>query len=124
MEEEAYAMDREKAEEIIAQQLPDFEVVAEVDPLPESDDGGRRPSLAAWSKFGHKAHPVAESKRAKLERLREKFLGQSVRPAPEYVPEASADRTTSGTLLVKRRGSNAVPKAVVVENGKIIARQG
>jgi len=115
-------MDKGKAEEIVARQLPDFEVVEEVEPLPESDDTESQPTLTAWSKFGGNARPVNDSKRGKMERLRKKFLGEAV-PAVGS-PEPDADETISGTLLVKRRGSSAPPKAVVVENGKIIARQG
>lgn len=119
-------MDPKKANDILAKQLPGYELVEEVT-APETPDSDTqtRPSLKTWSKFGAGTRPRSDAKRDKLAALREKFLG-GARPAAAEAPPpaADADPGDCAMLLVKKKGSNAKPKAVFVENGKIITRQG
>jgi len=122
-------MDAKKANDILAKQLPGYELVEEVTaPETPDPDTQARPSLKTWSKFGAGTRPRSDAKRDKLAALREKFLGEA-RPAAAEAPPAAdtappADAGDCAMLLVKKKGSNAKPKAVFVENGKIITRQG
>jgi hypothetical protein len=124
-------MDPKKANDILAKQLPGYELVEEVT-APETPDSDTQahPSLKTWSKFGAGTRPRSDAKRDKLAALREKFLGGARPAAAEAPPPADtapapdADPGDCAMLLVKKKGSNAKPKAVFVENGKIITRQG
>jgi hypothetical protein len=123
-------MDAKKANDILAKQLPGYELVEEVTaPETADSDTQARPSLETWSKFGAGTRPRSDAKREKLAALREKFLGArpaaaEAPPPADTAPAADADPGDCAMLLVKKKGSNAKPKAVFVENGKIITRQG
>ncbi len=114
----------EHLKQLIASQLKGFEVVAEVETTPPADQANQAPSLAAWEKLDVSPASDAESRQARMDRLRERFLGEPTPIVADGGQAPDATQPGSRTFLVRPEGSVSTPKAVVFENGILISRQG
>ncbi|MEZ5361924.1 MAG: hypothetical protein R2748_06145 [Bryobacterales bacterium] len=110
-------MKKAELKKILKQQLPGYEVVEE---LPATA-GAEAPAAPA-------SQPTAgdlqtdSARQDRIEDLRKRFLGKDSASAPKPADSGAEPETT--TVLVKPIGKDAPPKAVIIEKGRIVARQG
>ncbi|MCB9386124.1 MAG: hypothetical protein H6509_16050 [Bryobacterales bacterium] len=106
-------MKKTEIKKILKQQLPGYEVVEELAATAGAEAVTAQPAVRAVR---------ADSEREnRIEDLRKRFLGAQAAVAKTADAVAAPETTT---VLVKPIGKDAPPKAVIIEKGRIVARQG
>jgi hypothetical protein len=112
-------MKKAELNKILRQQLPGYEVVEQLAPAADPDGGGSRVVPGPRATYA----PSGVSPRAdRVDALRKRFLGADAPVSPKRADAAAEPETT--TVLVKPIGKDAPAKAVIIEKGRIVARQG